>query len=255
MRKFLIAATAALLVPTLVLAETVVVFAAASLKPALDPVATIWGEATGNTAVISYGGSAALAKQIEQGAPAEVFLSAAKNWMDVLQEAGLLADGTRVDLWGNALAVVGYDPMTIPFAMTEDTDLAGIIGAEKLAMGLVDSVPVGQYGKEALVTLGLWDSVAPQVVQTEDARATLALVATGEAAFGIVYATDAKAAESAGQAIEVSRFPESSHRPIVYPGAVVAGANKPEAAAFLGFLQSRQASEVFAAQGFVILTR
>ena len=118
-----------------------------------------------------------------------------------------------------------------------------------------DAVPVGQYGKEALIRLGQWDSVAPQVVQTQDASATLALVASGEAAFGIVYATDARAAEATGQAIEVSRFPADSHTPIIYPGAVVAGSDGPEAVAFLTFLQRPSASAVFLGQGFVVLSQ
>lgn len=239
--------------PGAAISAEVVVFAASSLKPALDPVASLWQAETGNSVVISYGGTSALARQIEQGAPADVFLSAAVTWMDALDQGGLLQPGSRTDLWGNSLSVIAHDTMTIPFAMDPSTDLAAIIGDEKLAMALVDAVPVGQYGKEALIAYGQWDLVAPQVVQTEDARATLALVASGEAGFGIVYATDAKAAEAQGLAVEVSRFPDDSHTPILYPGAVLQGAVGPEAGAFLTFLHSSAASEVFAAQGFVVL--
>jgi molybdate transport system substrate-binding protein len=241
--------------PAMAMANDLIVFAASSLKPALDPVAQAWQTETGHRVVVSYGGSSALAKQIEQGAPADLFLSAAVNWMDAVDQAGLLQPGTRVDLWGNALSVIAHDPTILPFAMEPGTDLAAIVGAEKLAMALVDAVPVGQYGKEALIRLGQWDSVAPQVVQTQDASATLALVASGEAAFGIVYATDAKAAEATGQAIEISRFPADSHTPIIYPGAVVAGSDGPEAVAFLTFLQRPSASAVFLGQGFVVLSQ
>jgi molybdate transport system substrate-binding protein len=254
-RNILVAAVVAIVLPTAVLAESIVVFAASSLKNALDPAMAEWSARTGNVAAISYGSSATLAKQIEQGAPADVFLSAAQNWMDELETSGQVAAGTRVDLWGNGLSVIAHDPMAIPFAMDQSTDLAGIVGDQKLAMGLVASVPVGQYGKEALVRLGQWERVKAQVVQTEDARATLGLVASGEAAYGIVYTTDAVAAEAAGQAIEVSRFPEDSHKPIVYPGALVAGSTKPEAADLLAFLHSGPARDIFAAQGFVILAK
>ncbi len=255
MLRWIVAATMAVALPTACSAETIVVFAAASLKVALDPVAANWREETGNTAVVSYGSSAALAVQIQQGAPADIFLSAAKNWMDALAEADLLAAGTRVDLWGNALSVVAHDPMSVPFSLDPSTDFAGMIGDQKLAMAFVDSVPVGQYGKDALIQLGQWDRVMSQVVQTQDARSTLALVTSGEAAYGIVYATDAKAAETAGLAIEVSRFPESSHAPIVYPGAVLKSSARPEAHEFLSYLGKTFASEVFAAQGFRILAQ
>ena len=251
--RILKAAVLVMALPTMALAEDVLVFAASSLKAALDPAAALWQGETGNKVVISYGGSSSLAKQIEQGAPADVFLSAAVNWMDALDKGGLLLAGSRIDLWGNSLSIVAHDPNAIAFAMDQSTDLAAIIGDEKLAMALVDAVPVGQYGKEALIRLGQWDAVSPQVVQTEDARATMALVASGEAGFGIVYATDALAAEASGQAIEVSRFPDDSHTAIVYPGAVVKGSDKPEAAAFLAFLHAPPASAVFAAQGFVVL--
>lgn len=236
-------------------ADQIVVFAASSLKSALDPVVAAWGAETGNTAAVSYGSSSALAKQIEQGAPADVFLSAAENWMDVLDKGGLLQAGTRFDLWGNSLSIIAHDPMAVPFSLDQSTDLAGLLGSEKLAMAFVDSVPVGQYGKEALTNLGLWTSVEAQIVQTADARAAVALVASGEAAYGVVFATDAMGAESAGQAIEIARFPESSHSPILYPGAVIATASGDSAQSFLAFLKGGKADRIFSAQGFVILKR
>ena len=243
------------LLPGPALAAEIVVFAASSLKPALDPVAAEWGQTTGNVARISYGASSALARQIEAGAPADVYLSAAVNWMDYLQDRDLIVAGSRVNLWGNALSLLAHDAMALPFALDANTDLAGRLGDEKLAMALVDSVPVGQYGKAALEALGLWDAVAGQVVQTQDARATVALVATGEAGFGVVYATDAKAAEAAGQGIEVARFPDSSHAAIVYPGARVAASEKVEADDFLAFLSSQVATDIFAGLAYVILPR
>ena len=254
MKRVLCKAVLALL-PGGALAGDIVVFAASSLKPALDPVAAEWAQATGNVARISYGSSSSLAKQVEEGAPADVYLSAAVGWMDYLQDRDLIVAGTRVDLWGNALSLIAHDLLATPFALRADMDLAARLGDEKLAMAMVDQVPVGQYGKAALQALGQWDGVAGQVVQTQDARATVALVATGEAAFGVVYATDARAAEAAGQGIEVARFPDDSHAPIIYPGAMVAQSGKAEADDFLGFLASQAASDIFAAQGYVILPR
>lgn len=231
-------------------AETITVFAAASLKGPLDAAAASWKEATGNEAVISYGGSSALAKQIEAAAPADVFLSAAENWMDKLSDEKLITAASRHDFWGNALVLVGQ-PGAKPVVLGKDTDLAGLLGDGKLAMALVDSVPAGQYGKEALTTLGLWDKAEPSVVQAEDVKATLKLVTSGEAPYGVVYATDAKAAKD-GVTV-VATFPADSHKPILYPGAVVAASTKPEAQAFLDFLKTPAASAPFAAQGFTVL--
>lgn len=254
MIRILRAALLMMALPSMAFAHDILVFAASSLKPALDPVIELWQNETGHMVTVSYGGSSALARQIEQGAPADLFLSAAVTWMDAVDQGGLLQPGTRVDLWGNALSVVAHDPKAMPFAMDKATDLPAIIGNDRLAMALVDAVPAGQYGKEALIRLGHWDRVAPQVVQTEDARAAMALVASGEAAFGIVFATDAIAAEASGAAVEVSRFPPDSHAPIIYPGAVVRGSTSRDAVAFLTFLQRTSASAVFAGQGFVVLS-
>lgn len=236
-------------------ADQIIVFAASSLKSALDPVVAAWSAETGNVAAVSYGSSSALAKQIEQGAPADVFISAAANWMDVLDKEGLLKAGTRFDLWGNYLSIIAHDPMEIPFALDQSTDLAGLIGSEKLAMAFVDSVPAGQYGKEALINLGLWTSVEAQVVQTADVRAAVTLVASGEAAYGVVFTTDAIGAKSAGLAIEVARFPENSHAPIIYPGAVVLTASSASAQSLLDFLKGSPSDQIFSSQGFVILKR
>lgn len=242
----------ALSLPAAVRAETVTVFAAASLKTALDGIAAEWSAETGHEVVVSYDGSAKLAKQILQGAPADIFFSAAENWMDEVAGAGLIVPETRRDLLGNALVLVAHG-QAAPVEIGAGLDLAGMLGGGKLAMGMVDSVPAGQYGKAALESLGLWASVEGNVAQVENVRAALALVAAGEAPLGIVYASDAIADDGAGDAVSVmGTFPADSHPPIVYPAAVIAPA-KPAAVAFLEALSSERAGAVFAAQGFQVL--
>ncbi len=242
---------AALLVPPLpALAEEVVVFAAASMKTALDAVAADFQSATGHRVTISYGGSNALARQIIEGAPADIFLSAAVNWMDAVETAGLVTEGTRADLFGNTLVLVAHGAGATPVEIGPGLDLAGLLGDGKLAMAMVDAVPAGQYGKAALASLGLWPSVEGSVAQSENARAALMLVATGEAPYGIVYATDA----AAGDAVTVvGTFPADSHMPIVYPGALLAGAADAADRAFFEALSSAAGDARFAGQGFAIL--
>ncbi len=230
--------------------KEITVFAAASLKDALDTIAADWQSATGVRVAISYGASSALAKQIEEGAPADLFISAAVNWMDVLNEGGLILAGTRRDLLGNTLVLVAHGAGLAPVAIGPGFDLADLLGDGRLAMALVDSVPAGQYGKEALTTLGVWDSVEASVAQSENVRAALALVALGEAPYGIVYGSDAVAED---RVTVVGTFPESSHRPIIYPAAVVAVSGKAEAVAFLEALSGDAADAVFKAQGFAVL--
>ncbi|MEO8244236.1 MAG: molybdate ABC transporter substrate-binding protein [bacterium] len=232
-------------------AETVTVFAASSLKGALDPAAAEWAAASGNVAVMSYGSSGTLAKQIEAGAPADVFVSAAVDWMDAVD--GLMLAGSRRDLLGNGLSIIAHDPQAARFVVGPDMDLAAVLGGGRLAMADVTSAPAGQYGKQALTALGQWQRVQPLVVQTADDAGTVALVVLGEVPYGLVYTTDAVAAAAKGQGVEVSRLPEDSHKPIVYPAAVVASSGKPAAAAFLTYLASPAARAIFAAQGFAIL--
>ena len=232
------------------LAEEVVVFAAASLKNALDAVAADYQAATGNTVTISYAGSNALAKQIIEGAPADIFLSASKSWMDEVEKAGLVADGTRADLLGNTLVLVAHGKDAAPVELTQGTDLTALLGDGKLSMAMVDSVPAGQYGKEALENLGLWTSVEGAVAQSENVRAALALVATGEAPYGIVYASDAVADDTVSV---VATFPEDSHKPITYPAALLKSAADPADRAFLEALSAAAADAKFAEQGFVVL--
>lgn len=232
-----------------VAAAEVTVFAASSLKTALDGVAAAWQAETGNSTAISYAGSPALARQIIAGAPAEVFLSAAPEWMDSVAEAGLLRPDSRVDLLGNQLVLIAPGPAAAPLPLDASTDLAARLDGGKLSMAMVDSVPAGQYGREALTSLGLWDSVKDSVVQSENVRAALQFVALGEAPLGVVYLSDAIADTSVSI---VATFPETSHRPIIYPAALTTLAS-PEAAAFLDFLSSPAAQAIFAAQGFTVL--
>lgn len=246
MRHFILAGLLALASP--LQAEDITIFAAASLKGPLDVVAEQWKAASGNSATISYGGSSALAKQIQQGAPADVFLSAAENWMDTLAKDKLIQDATRHDYFGNTLVLIAADPAAAPVTLDANTDLNALLAGGKLAMALVDAVPAGQYGREALTSLGLWDAVSPNVAQAEDVKATLKLVTSAEAPYGIVYGTDALGAGLT----PVATFPESSHKPILYPGAALTLA-KPEATAFLDYLKTPEAAKVFADAGFTVL--
>jgi molybdate transport system substrate-binding protein len=227
-------------------ADPTIVFAASSLKTALDQIATDWQKQSGNTVTISYDSSGKLAKQIEQGAPADLFISASNEWMDYLSDANLIQSNSRKNILGNSLILIANDPAAPQVTIAQDYDLAAFLGHEKLAMGLLESVPAGQYGKEALISLGLWDRLEPQVVQADSVRAAVKLVATGEAAFGIVYASDAEAGVT-----RIGTFPADSHQPIVYPAAVTS--TNPAAQAFLDYLGSDAASTVFARAGFVVL--
>lgn len=234
-------------------AEEVTVFAAASLKTALDEIAAGWGEDTGHEVVLSYAGTPQLAQQIVEGAPADLFVSASEAWMDELEGQGLIVADSRRDLLGNTLVLVAHGPAD-PVTVDASLDLAGLLNGGKLAMALVDSVPAGQYGREALTSLGLWAAVEPSVAQAENVRAALALVATGEAPFGIVYGSDAIADDAATDDVTVvGTFPPDSHAPIRYPAALVAGREGEAARAFLDHLESAEAGAVFEANGFTLL--
>lgn len=241
----------AVLSATPVCAAEVTVFAAASLKTALDEISATWETETGHSAVISYGGSSALARQIIEAAPADIFISASPEWMEAVAAGGLVRAGTRVDLLGNRLVLVAHGAGAAPVSLDATTDLAGLLAGGKLSMAMVDSVPAGQYGREALTTLGLWDSVAGSVAQAENVRVALQLVALGEAPFGIVYASDAVAEPAV---TVVATFPENSHSPIIYPAAVIDSSMVSESEAFLDYLTSAPARDIFLAQGFLPLT-
>jgi molybdate transport system substrate-binding protein len=231
-------------------AAEITVFAAASLKTALDEIVAGWEAGTGDEVAVSYAGSSALARQIEQGAPADLFISASPDWMDALARGGYLRQETRVDLLGNALVLVAHGA-AVPVEIGPGFDLAGMLGDGRLAMALVKAVPAGVYGKAALTSLGVWEAVAPRVAQADNVRAALALVATGEAPLGIVYRTDAAAED--GLTV-VGTFPAESHPPIVYPAAVTAESASADAAeAFLDHLSGAEARAAFERQGFVML--
>jgi molybdate transport system substrate-binding protein len=231
-------------------ADTLTVFAAASLKNGLDAVDAAFAAKTGKSVSVSYAASSALAKQIESGAPADVFLSADLAWMDYLAEKSLIKADTRSNLLGNSLVLVGSSANAKTVEITKDLDLSGLLSGGKLAMGAVDSVPAGKYGKAALEKLGLWDAVSASVAGTENVRAALLLVSRGEAPYGIVYKTDAAA--DPGVTI-AGTFPEDSHPPIIYPVAQTSASQNSDVAAYLDFLKSEEASKLFAAQGFNIL--
>lgn len=249
-RRITRAAASALVLAGPAAAGEVVVFAAASLKEGLDAVAAGFRAATGHDVTISYGGSGALARQIIEGAPADIFVSAAVTWMDAVEEAGLVVPGTRANILGNRLVLVAHGRDAAPVAIGRGLDLAGLLGDGRLSMALVDAVPAGQYGKAALEGLGLWSSVEASVAQSENVRAALALVAAGEAPYGIVYATDVGAADGV---TVVGTFPPDSHPPIVYPAALLTGAADAADRAFLEALSAEAADAAFAARGFAIL--
>lgn len=245
-----VALALALGLPLPAAAEEVVVFAAASLKTALDGVAADFQAQTGHRVTISYAGSNALAKQILEGAPADLFISAAENWMDEVEKAGLVVPGSRSDLLGNSLVLVAHGKDAAPVAIEPGFDLKGLLGDGRLAMGMVASVPAGQYGKAALESLGVWAAVEPQVAQTDNVRAALALVSSGEAPYGIVYASDAVADD---HVTVTGTFPADSHPAIVYPVALLTGAADVADRAFLDALKADAADAVFSAQGFKVL--
>jgi molybdate transport system substrate-binding protein len=229
-------------------AEPVKVFAAASLKDALDAVAKTWAaENPGKSVVASYAASSALAKQVEAGAPADLFVSADLDWMDELDGKGLVAPGTRKSLLGNSLVLVAPAGSGVKLEPKEGADFSAALAGGKLAVADVKAVPAGKYAKAALEKLGLWAGLEPSLAQAENVRAALALVARGEAKLGIVYATDAK---SEPKVEVVGVFPEASHPPIVYPVAELKAAANPDARAFLAFVEGPEAGAIFKAGGF-----
>ena len=228
----------------------VTVFAAASLKEAMDEQAKRFEADTGNKVIVSYGGSNALARQIQAGAPADVFISADLDWVDYVERRALLVSGSRVNLLRNELVLIAPASSNAALRIAPGFALATALRNEKLAMANPDSVPAGKYGKSALESLGVWKSVEKQVVRTDNVRAALVLVARREAAFGIVYKTDALAER--GVRI-VDTFPEATHAPIVYPAAVVAPGRSPAAKALLDFLRSGAARPIWEKYGFAPL--
>lgn len=224
------------------------IFAAASLKNALDQAAAAYARETGAPRPrISYAASSALARQIEQGAPADVFLSADADWMDYLAKKGLIRASTRADLFTNHLALVAPRDSTVKLDIRRGFALAEALGQGRLAMAGPE-VPAGKYGEASLMALGIWDQVKDRTARGENVRAALQFVARGEAPLGIVYDTDAL---TEPRVRIVGLFPDSSHPKIVYPGAAVTA--RPDAARFLEWLHGREARSVFTPFGFVAL--
>jgi molybdate transport system substrate-binding protein len=228
--------------------QPLVVFAAASLKTALDEIGASWQRESGQTVRMSYAGTPALARQIEQGAPASIFISADVDWMQYLATRKLV--GEPRGLLGNRLVLVAPRDSRVALRLTQAAPLAAALDGGRLAIANVQSVPAGRYAKAALEALGLWRSVAGHLVQTGDVRAALRLVARGEAPLGVVYATDARAED---QVRVVDLFDESLHPPIRYFMAPVSGADSHRAADFMGYLASPAAGRVFESQGFTVL--
>lgn len=228
----------------------VLIFAAASLKEALDGIAPRWQRETGKKAVISYAASSALARQIEQGAPAHIFISADLDWMDYLANKKLIRSDTRTNLLGNRIVLIAPRSSTATVALEPGFPLAALLGDGRLAMADVRAVPAGKYGKAALEKLGVWNSVADRVVQAENVRVALILVARGEAPLGVVYRTDAAVDRDVKV---IGTFPEDSHPPILYPIAMTAGADHPDASTLLAYIKSQAAGPMFAAAGFTVL--
>lgn len=229
-------------------AEPLTVFAAASLKESLDEAAHAYEKSTGQTVRVSYAASSALARQIEQGAPADVFLSADVEWMEYLARANAIDAATRRNLFGNTLVLIApVDSKTAPIKLQPGVDLTKSLGDGRLAVALVDSVPAGKYAKQSLTALGAWDGVKSRTAEAENVRAALLLVARGETPLGIVYGSDALAEPKVKV---IGTFPDASHAPIVYPVARISASKHAGARALVQWLQSQQARAIFLRHGF-----
>ncbi len=222
------------------------VFAAASLTDALTEIAQAFTAQTGIRAQFSFAASSTLARQIEYGAPASVFISANRLWMDRLEEAGMVVAASRSDIAGNRLAVIAPAGAAVPADFTPSTDLETLLGDGRLAVADPDHVPAGIYARSALQSLGLWQELQPRLARSGDVRGALALVARGETPLGIVYASDAEVTD---RVRVVALLPTDSHPPIAYPAALTTTAGD-DARAFLPFLHSPAAQAIFRTRGF-----
>jgi molybdate transport system substrate-binding protein len=227
-----------------------IIFAAASLKDALDEANAVFRQDTGKQTATSYAASPTLAKQIEAAAPADVFISADLDWMDYLATRNLIKPETRTNLLGNRLVLIAPVESSIKLGIAPNFPLAEALGNGRLAIADPSSVPAGKYGKAALEALGKWASVAGKLAPAENVRATLLLVSRGEAPLGIVYQTDA----AADKGVRIlGAFPENTHPPIIYPIAVVASSANTAAPNYIAFLRSPAARSIFERQGFTVL--
>jgi molybdate transport system substrate-binding protein len=251
-RLLLLACLILVLAPEAAVAQqSVTVFAAASMKNALDDIDAAFTKASGIKVVASYAASSALAKQIEQGAPADAFVSADLKWMDYLGERKLIKPATRTNLLGNKLVLIApKDSKLDHVAIGQGFDIAKLAGDGRIAVAGVKAVPAGLYAKAALEKLGAWKAAEPKLAQAENVRATLAFVARGETPLGIVYETDARI-EPKVKVIGV--FPANSHPPVTYPVAATANTTKADVPKYLDFLRTKQAKGIFEKYGFSVL--
>ena len=232
-------------------AAPLTVFAAASLKESLDEAAAAYRKASGQDVRVSYAASSALARQIEQGAPADLFLSADLDWMDYLQERKLIDEASRRNLLGNTLVLIAPAIRKAgPVALKPGVKLLPLLGEGRMALALTASVPAGKYARAAFTSLGVWDQLQPKVAEAENVRAALMLVARGEAPLGVVYGSDAQAEPKVRV---LATFPADTHPAIVYPVAVIKASRHPRAAAFAQWLHSKDAAAIFRRRGFAPL--
>lgn len=223
----------------------ITVFAASSMKTVLEEIASLW---TAGGVRFSFGASSILARQIQQGAPADLYVSASEAWMDVVEKDGLLVPETRRNFVGNRLVLIG-PAADLPVDLGDPAALVARLGKTgRVALALVNAVPSGIYARQAFSSLGLWDTLSERTAQTDNVRAALALVAWGEAPLGVVYATDALAEP---RVTVVAHFPDDSHAPIRYPVAAIVGGNVAQSRAFVDFLGTQVVRDVLDAHGFV----
>ena len=247
-RTLMLGAAATLMAPSIARAGGVItVFAAASLQESLTAAGAVFTARSGTSVRFSFGASSAIARQISQGAPADVILTADEEWMDWLAGKSLIVPASRRRLLSNQLVLIAPAGARTTLKIRPGMPLAKALGAGRLAVADTTAVPAGRYARASLTALGVWGSVADRLLPGENVRAALAYVSRGEAPLGIVYATDARA-EPKVKIVGV--FPESSHPPIVYPGALTAASRNAGGAAFLRFLQGAQARAIFKRYGF-----
>jgi molybdate transport system substrate-binding protein len=233
--------------------QPITVFAAASMRNALDDIDAIFSKATGIKAVVSYAATSALVKQIEQGAPADVFVSADLNWMAYAIDHKLVKPDTRVNLLANRLVLIVPTASKLDHAaIAQGFDIAKLAGNERIAVADVTAVPAGRYAKAALTSLGAWPKAEAKLAMAENVRAALAYVARGETPIGIVYETDARIEPGVKIA---GVFPEDSHPPVIYPVAATMAATNPAVARYLTFLRSAAAKAIFEKYGFSFLIK
>ena len=230
--------------------ETLTVFAAASTTNAVSEISDIFNRRHHLSVLPSFASSSTLAKQIENGAPADIYISASMAWMDYLEKEQMIEKGTRIDLLGNRIVlIVPTDSNVVKVQITQNFNLLNIIGDGRISMGDPDHVPAGIYARQALDTFGVWTTTKNHVAPSKDVRAALTLVERGESPIGLVYATDAAMADKVRV---VATFPQTSHPPIIYPVAVVAGKRSPATDRFMALLRSPEARAVFVKFGFTV---